>query len=162
MLVGSVSKTLAPALRHGWLLLPADLVPHAALARGLADGGAAAIEPLALARLLRTGGFDRHVRAARQRYRARRAALLDALAQHLPDARIHGVAAGLHVLLELPAGAHEETVLAAALRHGVRAYPLAAHARVHGRPPALVLGYAATPERQLREAAAILGDAVSG
>lgn len=160
VLVGSVSKTLAPALRLGWLLLPVDLAPRAALARGLGDGGASVVEPLALAHLLRTGAFDRHVRAARQRYRARRAALIDALAEHLPDARIHGVAAGLHVLLELPAGAQEDTVLAAALRHGVRAYPLTAHARAHHRPPALVLGYAATPERQLREAAAILGDAV--
>jgi len=162
VLAGSVSKTLAPALRVGWLLLPADLAPRAALARGLADGGAASIEPLALAHLLRTGAFDRHVRVARQRYRARRGALLAALAERLPGARVHGVAAGLHVLVELPAGAQEETVLAAALRHGVRAYPLAAHTRVHHRPPALVLGYAATPERELREAAAILGAAVRG
>ena len=142
VLAGTVSKTLAPGLRLGWLLLPAALTAQAALLRGLGEGGASVLEPLALAHLLRTGAFDRHVRAARQRYRARRATLLDALAEHLPAARVHGVAAGLHLLVELPSGADEEAVLAAAERRGVRAYGLAVHTRVHRRPPALVLGYA--------------------
>jgi GntR family transcriptional regulator/MocR family aminotransferase len=162
ILAGTVSKTLAPGLRLGWLLLPAALAGQAALLRGLGDGGANVLEPLALARLLRTGAFDRHVRTARQRYRARRAVLLDALGEHLPAARVRGVAAGLHVLVELPSGADEEAVVAAAERRGVRAYGLAAHTRVHHRPPALVLGYAATSERELREAAVVLADAVRG
>ncbi|MDQ3769737.1 MAG: PLP-dependent aminotransferase family protein, partial [Actinomycetota bacterium] len=160
ILAGSVSKTLAPGLRLGWLLLPAALSAQASLLRGLSDGGAGVLEPLALAQLLRTGAFDRHVRAARQRYRARRAALLDALAEHLPAARVHGVAAGLHVLVELPPGVAEEAVIAAAERRGVRAYGLDAHTRVHHRSPALVLGYAATPERELRDAVAVLAACV--
>jgi GntR family transcriptional regulator/MocR family aminotransferase len=104
VLAGSASKTLAPALRLGWLCLPGDLVAAATIARGMLDGGGPRLEELALADLIASGAFDRHVRTARAHYRDKRAALLDALATHLPRAAVHGIAAGLHLLLELPPG----------------------------------------------------------
>lgn len=161
VLAGSVSKTLAPALRLGWLLMPAELVPLAIGARAMADGGGPRLDEWALAELIAGGAFDRHVRAARQRYRAKRAVLLEALADALPDARVRGIAAGLHVVLELPPGVSEERVIARAGEAGVQVYGLAGFTRRHRHPPGLVLGYGLAGERELRRAVAAIAAAVA-
>ncbi len=160
VLAGTTSKTLAPALRLGWLLLPAALVPIAVSTRTMADGGGPRIDEWGLAELISSGAFDRHVRAARQRYRAKRATLLDALASALPGARVRGIAAGLHVVLELPAGAAEAAVIERAKRAGVHAHGLAAFTRTYAHPPSLVLGYGLPSERELRQAVAAIAAAI--
>ncbi len=161
VLAGTVSKTLAPALRLGWLLLPAELVPPAITARTMADGGGPRIDEWALADLIATGAFDRHVRAARQRYRAKRSTLLDALAAALPGARVRGIAAGLHVVLELPPGADEDAVVAATREAGVHLHGLGTFTRVHRQPPSLVLGYGLPSQRELRQAVEAIAAAVT-
>jgi GntR family transcriptional regulator/MocR family aminotransferase len=161
VLAGTASKTLAPALRLGWLLLPAELVPIAVTARTMADGGGPRIDEYAFADLIAGGAFDRHVRAARQHYRAKRATLLDALANALPGARIRGIAAGLHVVLELPAGATEADVVERAKQAGVHVSGLANFTRTQSQPPSLVLGYGLAGERELRQAVAVIAAAVT-
>jgi GntR family transcriptional regulator / MocR family aminotransferase len=118
--------------------------------------------PIAAARLLAGGDYDRHVRIVRSRHRARRDALRAALAELLPQARVEGVAAGLHLVITLPAldGGDEELVerLRAA---GVGAHPLSWH-RLRPGAPGLVLGYAAHSPDRLRAAAAIIARTVEG
>jgi GntR family transcriptional regulator/MocR family aminotransferase len=161
VLAGTTSKTLAPALRLGWLLLPPELVPAAITARTMADGGGPRIEEWALADFVAGGGFDRHVRAARQRYRGKRATLLEALAGALPGARVRGIAAGLHAVLELPPGSVEDEVVERAKRDGVHCQGLAAFTRAHPQPPSLVLGYGLPSERQIQQAVATIAAAVA-
>ncbi|MGB0095221.1 MAG: PLP-dependent aminotransferase family protein [Solirubrobacteraceae bacterium] len=98
---GSASKTLAPALRIGWLVVPPPLLQAVSHEKLLADRGTARIEQHAFADFLTRGELDRHLRRMRARYRSRRDALVDALTETLPEATVHGVAAGLHVSLEL-------------------------------------------------------------
>lgn len=160
VLAGTVSKTLAPALRLGWLVLPDRLVAEATMLRTIADGGGGRFEERALAELIAGGGFDRHLRAVRSRYRAKRALLLEAVAATAPGLRVRGIAAGLHALLELPAGVEEEPVIAAADAAGVTVHGLGSFTRVHRPPPALVVGYGLPSERQLREGIAVIGAAV--
>jgi GntR family transcriptional regulator / MocR family aminotransferase len=162
VLAGSVSKTLAPALRLGWLCLPEEAVAAATIARGMLDGGGPRLEEMALADLVASGAFDRHVRAARAHYREKRAALLAALEAALPGARVRGIAAGLHVLLELPAGVDEATVVAGCAAAGVRVQGLADFTRAHPRPPALVLGYGLPSVRELRRAVDVIAAACVG
>ena len=101
--MGSTSKTLAPGLRIGWMVLPADLVGPVALAKGLADTGSSVMDQIAFAQLLTSGGYDRHLRQMRRRYLTRRNALLRALARYLPQATVLGAAAGVHLTVRFPA-----------------------------------------------------------
>jgi len=162
---GSTSKTLAPALRLGWLVAPAALRAEVVDAKHASDLGSPVLPQLVLAHLISTGQYDGHVRRVRTRHRARRDALRDALAALLPDVRVHGVAAGLHLLVTLPGPAPEDRLLAERLLDaGVVAHPLSWHRSVDG-PPGLVLGYAATTPDRLLEAVAriatVLGRSVT-
>jgi GntR family transcriptional regulator/MocR family aminotransferase len=154
---GSTSKSLAPALRLGWLVAPRSRYDDLVAAKHASDLGSPTVPQLVLARLLEGGEYDRHVRMVRARHRTRRDALLDALATALPGASVSGVAAGLHVLVTLPDGNTHDVAIAEELRDaGVLVHPLSWHSRRPG-PPGLVIGYAAhTPDR-LREAAATIG-----
>jgi len=152
---GSTSKTLAPGMRLGWLIPPRWLRADLAAAKHGSDLGSPALPQLVLAKLIASGELERHIRLVRQRQRARRNALLAALREYLPRARIQGVAAGLHLLVTLPdlGDQLDDAALASRIEAtGVLVHPLSMH-RVAPGPPGLVLGYAAHAPGQLHEAA---------
>jgi len=153
--LGSASKTLAPALRIGWLLLPAALVDRVALAKLHADHGSPTLEQLAFADFLERDGLDRHLRKVRPIYRRRRDALLAALKSRLPGLRVEGVAAGLHLMVSLPPGTDEEALADAAMTQSVRIYGAGPH-RSRPGPPALLLGYASLSESDIEAGVALL------
>lgn len=164
VLLGSVSKSLAPALRLGWAVAPPALAARLRDHRSRTDLGAPVVEQYALTEFLRSGGYDRHLRTMRRRYRTRRDALTAALGAHLPAARVHGVSAGIHLYVELPPGCDEDAVVADAARMGVAVTggrSLWSAGRAADAPPALVLGYAGLSETRLVKAAELLGQAVT-
>jgi GntR family transcriptional regulator/MocR family aminotransferase len=155
--VGSTSKTLAPGLRIGWMVLPAHLVGPVALSKGLADTGSSVMDQLAFAKLLTSGGYDRHLRQMRRRYVARRNALLQALARYLPDATVLGAAAGLHLTVRFPDGYSIAELVRGAADMRVRVEPLApCYADEAAAPPGLMLGYANVTETQIVEGVRVL------
>ena len=160
--VGTASKTLAPALRLGWILAPAALAPAVAVEKLAADSGSPALDQLALAHLIASGDHDRHLRRARRAYAERRDRLVGALARALPDARIEGAAAGLHLVLALPVALDPVALRKATAAHGVAAESIGA--RHHGAPPPgptrLVLGYGRIPTAGVEAAVAGLAAAL--
>jgi GntR family transcriptional regulator/MocR family aminotransferase len=161
---GSTSKTLAPGLRLGWLIPPPHLMADVVAAKHASDLGSPAVPQLALAHLLASGEYERQLRLVRVRHRRRRDAMLAALRTHLPQARVEGVAAGLHLLVTLPGtpGDADDTAIAAAARHaGIVVHPLSWHRLLPG-PSGLVLGYAAYPPDRLQDAVRRLAAVVNG
>ncbi|WP_232075883.1 aminotransferase-like domain-containing protein [Phytohabitans suffuscus] len=159
--IGSVSKALAPALRLGWLAVPGKWRDAVAERKAWADLGGPVLEQLAFAELLASGGYDRHLRRARLEHRRRRDALVTALRRHLPGLRISGVAAGLHLVVELPEGVDDEAVAGRARAAGLGPLPLSRMRLSGGGPPGLVLGYAANAPGELETAVARLGTLVT-
>ena len=157
--LGSVSKSLAPAMRVGWLIAPRGMQAELLAAKHASDLGNPALPQLVLAELLASGDHERHLRAVRTRQRARRDALLAGLRAHLPEARVAGVAAGLHVLVLLPGTADDVLLAGRVASAGVLVQPLTWHRHRPG-PPGLVIGYAAHPPDRLTEAAARIGRAL--
>ncbi|MFD7547087.1 PLP-dependent aminotransferase family protein [Streptomyces sp. NPDC059816] len=141
--LGSASKSLAPGLRLGWMVLPGRLVAEVTADKG-PGWACGALDQLTLAEFLTSGAYDRHVRAMRLRYRRRRDQLVAALAERAPDVKVTGIAAGLHAVLELPPGT-ERSVLQAAARQGLSLCGLGMfrhpEAVTHRQPDALVVGY---------------------
>ncbi|MEV4628945.1 PLP-dependent aminotransferase family protein [Micromonospora sp. NPDC049523] len=158
--IGSASKALAPAMRLGWLAVPPGWRAAVVAAKSAADIGGPVLEQLAFAELLGDGGYDRHLRRCRQAHRQRRDALTAALRRYLPSARISGIAAGLHLVVELPDGVDDERLADAAQRAGLAPVPLSRLRLAPGGPPGLVLGYAANPPAELTRAVRTLASLV--
>ncbi|MFI9817423.1 MocR-like pyridoxine biosynthesis transcription factor PdxR [Saccharothrix variisporea] len=156
---GSVSKLLAPALRTGWLLVPARHREAVVAAKRFADLGSTALPQLVLAELMDSGELEKHLRLLRRRHVRRRDAMTRAIADHLPGARVHGVAAGLYLTVTFPDDVPDTDLAAAALDLGVKAQPLSWHAQRPTRP-GLVLGYAANPGSVLTEGIATIAQAL--
>jgi GntR family transcriptional regulator/MocR family aminotransferase len=150
--IGSASKILAPALRAGWVLAPESLIGSLLRFKLEADRGSAALDQLALAEFIDSGNLDRHLRRTRLIYRHRRELLAATLRACLPDLRVQGVAAGLHLILELPEEMDEAAVVAATGRRSVGIYGVRAYRSDPGSgPPALLLGFCRITEADLAE-----------
>ncbi|MGC4953074.1 PLP-dependent aminotransferase family protein [Actinomadura citrea] len=160
---GSVSKLLAPALRIGWILPPPPHLDAVIAEKRFADLGNAALPQHVLAELMNSGDMERTLRLLRRRHRRRRDTMIEAIAEHLPTATVHGAAAGLHLTITFPRhppdGLNDADLAAAALEHGVKTHPLSWHAQ-RPHPPGLVLGYAAVPTSAITDAITALARAL--
>ena len=155
----TVSKSLAPVLRLGWILSPPALAATLARAKQITDRGSPGLDQLALAILIETGRYDRHLRRMRTEYAALRDILVQTLAQHAPAVRLTGLAAGFHAVAHLPAGTAEHTVIHEARSRSVGLYGMSTYrADHHPDPPQLVLGFGNTSQQAIRAGIAILGD----
>jgi GntR family transcriptional regulator/MocR family aminotransferase len=157
---GSVSKTVSPLIRIGWLAAPEALIADLRREKLYDDVASGALEQLALARFVEAGDLARHLRRVRPLYRRRRDVALRAIERHLPAASAAGVAAGLHLHVRLPDGTDERALVRAARSRGVEVEPTARHwADRAAAPPGLVLGYGAATEAAIEQGVAVLAEA---
>ena len=160
LLLGSVSKTLSPALGIGWIVAPRRWT-DALRATSVSPDGPPTLDQLAFATFIETGSLDRHLRSCRSRYRRRRDALVQAIRSELPECRLSGIAAGLHVLVSLPGRVDAAAVAAEAAARGVRVHNLDRYrARPAPAEPGLVLGYGNLADHAVMEAVGTLARAV--
>jgi GntR family transcriptional regulator / MocR family aminotransferase len=155
--LGTTSKTLAPGLRLGWMVLPHRLIDSLTEVKLRTDLSAPAITQLTLAELITSHGYDRHIRTMRFRYRRRRDQLVRALEAIEPDL-VSGVAAGLQAHVRLPAGGPtEEQIIAAAAAEGLALDGMSQHWH-GGSPPSagLLIGFSKASETAYPAAVSLL------
>ncbi|NIK54675.1 PLP-dependent aminotransferase family protein [Kribbella shirazensis] len=158
---GTASKTLAPGLRLGWLILPSWLVEPMAQAKLMDDRGSPVFDQLAFADFVARGEFDRHLRRMRPRYRILRDTLVDRLAARIPELEPVGVSAGLHVMTWLPPDLGEDALREAALQRGLGVYGLAPYWVAGDGPAGLVFGYGSLRRKEVVEGIDLLADAIA-
>ncbi|MEV8553517.1 PLP-dependent aminotransferase family protein [Streptomyces glaucescens] len=163
---GSVSKSLAPGLRLGWLVVPGWLAEDVVRRKRAVDLGHPSVDQAVFARFLERGDYDRQLRRCQRAYRERRDALVAALAEHFPGAGVSGIAAGLHVIVTLPERyGPQETFLARMAGAGVAVRPLSdCRYRPDGDPGRagavrLVVGYAHLSPGRIREGVRLMAEA---
>jgi GntR family transcriptional regulator / MocR family aminotransferase len=157
--LGTVSKSLAPGVRLGWIVCPPSLVEAVTEAKRLADRGSPVLDQLTVARLIESGRYDRHLRRMRTLYAGRRDALVDALGRHAPAVELSGLAAGFHAVVHLPGSVDEQAVVAAARDRSVGLYGMSAYRSTRATtPPQLVLGFGNLGERAIQAGIAAVGD----
>jgi len=156
-LLGSVSKTLAPALRIGWVVTPPSLLAALRAIKRDDDFGSNAIDQHVLARLIESGAYDRHLRGLRRLYRQRRDAFVEALGRGLPDWQVLESAGGLALTIVLPPGLSERRLVAAAAGLGLSVLGLEAMTGHTSPAPGIVLSYArATPDMSAEAVARLI------
>jgi GntR family transcriptional regulator / MocR family aminotransferase len=160
--IGTASKALAPAVRLGWVLAPSSLAGAVAAEKLISDRGSSTLDQLALAALIRSGRYDRHLRRMRVIYARRRDRLVAALARHAPGVRLTGLAAGFHAVAHLAASADEHAVVAAARERLVGLYGISDY-RAAGlaEPPQLAMGFGNVSERAIEPGIAAVADLLS-
>ena len=157
--LGTASKSLAPAVRLGWVLCPPTLAAAIADEKEASDRGSPVLDQLAVATLIESGRYDRHLRRMRTTYANRRGALVDALARHAPAVELSGLAAGFHAVAHLPRSTGERAVVAAASQRSVGLYGMSTYRSTHATtPPQLVLGFGNLTERAIEKGIAAVGD----
>jgi GntR family transcriptional regulator/MocR family aminotransferase len=157
--IGTVSKSLAPSVRLGWVLAPPALADAVAAEKRISDRGSSGLDQLAVAALLESGRYDRHLRRMRAVYARRRGALIDSLARHAPGVRLTGLAAGFHAVAHLPESADEQAVVAAARQRAVGLYGMGPQRSTPvAAPPQLVLGFGNVGERAIESGIAAVAD----
>jgi GntR family transcriptional regulator / MocR family aminotransferase len=157
---GSTSKSLAPGVRLGWLVVPPPLRRDLAAVTWEAGAAVSVLDQLAMADLLTHGDYDRHIRRMRLTYRRRRTQLAAAVGTPL-----QGIAAGLHALLPLGSAAGERRLIEAGRRRNLHLTGLHGNRYWHdpsdlSRPAALILGYAAPPAHSWASALELLTQVV--
>jgi GntR family transcriptional regulator / MocR family aminotransferase len=147
---GSTSKTLAPGLRLGWLVVPPDWLPEIRQEKWEQDSGSPSLDQLAFARFLATGEFDEHLRRTRRTYARRRHRFIGQIQHHLPQVTVVGASAGLHLTALLRQEVDMPAFLNAAAAAGIHVNDLSSYAFApHGHGQGIVLGYS-----RIREASA--------
>jgi len=145
---GTTSKSLSPALRIGWLVVPEPLRDDLLRVTNV-RGGVSAIDQLALADFIERGELDRHVRLMRATYKRRNNGLRAMLADVAPWLEVTGGAAGLHLMARLQsADLDEATVLAAAEEASVGLFGLTTHHRTDAAGVGFAIGFSRPSDHQ--------------
>lgn len=159
--IGTFSKTMFPALRLGYLIVPSSVVDVFRDARAVFDHFSPNVEQATLAEFIARGHFTAHVRRMRGEYAARQKALLRALARELPDLVIARPAdTGMHIVAWLRDTTVDDALVSRlAAEAGVEVAPISMYSMT-ATPPGLLMGFAGTRPGEMRAALRVVRDAI--
>jgi GntR family transcriptional regulator / MocR family aminotransferase len=158
--IGTFSKVLFPALRLGYMVVPANLAAAFTTARALQDRGSSLLEQHALADFIGEHHFARHVRRTQKLYLKRQLVLREQLGLLLPKLELQGFEAGIHLCAWLPENLNDLEISRNAAHHGLEIMPISAYSQTPLARGGLFLGYAAVPSKELQVGVKTLSEIV--
>jgi GntR family transcriptional regulator/MocR family aminotransferase len=155
---GTFSKTLCPALRTAYLILPPALLETARRLKWYADLHNATLDQLVLSRFIDSGDYIRHIGKMKKRYKSRRSILLNALSLHFADSiEILGAAAGLHLCVRFPGQIFDRQTILELKIKGLILYPVAIHSQFPDQyEDTLIFGYGILSSHKMEKGIMIL------
>ena len=162
--IGTFSKSIAPAIRMSYLVLPESLCKLYETRCGFINSTVSKVDQLILQKFIEDGYYERHLNKMRALYKSRHDTLLAALKSWKPDFRISGENAGVHLLLHFHDSRSEEELIRLAASGGIKVYGLSEYyvERKNEKPESVILlGYANMNEEKIKEAAGLLKKAWS-
>ncbi len=153
--MGTFSKSIGAGIRIGYLVVPDALVKHAHCLKGLMNNGHPVLEQSTLAEFMVRGGYSRHLRLIRRRYKLRRDCLIEKLQEHFGDVELIGIRGGMHLVWRLPRDFPKpRTFESIALANRVGIYSLESAAAETFGPTEfcdrlIVLGYSSLTEKEI-------------
>ncbi|MPW15551.1 aminotransferase class I/II-fold pyridoxal phosphate-dependent enzyme [Paraburkholderia sp. CNPSo 3157] len=162
--LGTFSKTMFPALRIGFMIVPANLAPEIGSVIGEMSRQGRIADQIALADFIESGKYARHLRRMRRIYQQRREAMVSAIHQHMRDlVTVSSDGSGMHLTMRLDAPLQDRDVSIALREKGIAVSPLSAYchqgedaARYNG----FMLGYAGVHPDKADRLVAELGAAI--
>jgi GntR family transcriptional regulator / MocR family aminotransferase len=158
--VGTFSKVLFPALRLGYMVVPANLAQAFSTARALHDRGSSLLEQQALASFIAEHYFARHIRRTQKLYLERQLILRESLSKHLPELELHGFEAGMHLAAWLPKGLNDREISKTASQHGLEVMPISTYSQTHLARGGMFLGYAAISPQEIQKGVKMLSQII--
>ena len=160
--IGTFSKSIAPAIRMSYLVLPEAVHERYRERCGFISSTVSRIDQMILQKFIEEGYYERHLNKMRALYRSRHDTLLAELKKLECGFDISGENAGVHLLLHFRDGRSEEELISLASEKGVKVYGLSGY-YVDGPRTAdetvILLGYANMREEKIKEAVSLLGEA---
>ncbi len=156
--IGTFSKSIAPAIRVSYLVLPEKLL-RCYKERGTAFSSTVSrVDQRIVAGFLKEGYYERHLNKMRAVYKNRHDVLLEGL-KEIPGIEISGENAGVHLLVRFQNGRTEDEACALAKKAGIQVYGLSGYyVREKEETHTVILGYANLKEEAIREAVGLLKD----
>lgn len=153
--IGTFSKSIAPAIRISYLVLPEQLLKACEQELGRFSSTVSRIDQMILNSFIREGSYERHLNRMRAIYGHKQEVLVNELKQLSGICTVHGEDAGVHLLLEFHNGLTEEELIRRAAAEDIRVYPLSEYSigpMKETRNPTILLGYATLTEEEIRQA----------
>ena len=157
--LGTFSKSIAPAIRLSYMVLPEELAKIYRERLGFIHSTVSKVDQMIVTRFLEEGHYERHLNKTRSLYRSRHDTLLEALRPLLAVSRVSGENAGVHLLLTFENGRTEQELVSLAKEQGIKVYGLSDYCIEEGRKEegaTILLGYANLSEDEIRDAAEVL------
>jgi len=159
----SFSKVLFPSLRLAVLIVPPDLVEFFSVSNGLIDRGPPSLPQAVLYEFINDGYFASHIRRMRNAYAARKQALIDALDAELAGRfELRPVESGLRVIARLSQDMNDRDAERAADQQGITCYALSRYCKQRSDMQGLILGFACTPQEEMRSHVKRLAQVLEG
>lgn len=162
--LGTFSKSIAPAIRLSYMVLPRPLVQEYKDSHSFIQSTVSKVDQLIVQRFIEEGYYERHLNKTRAMYKSRHDVLIEELKPLTDVCTISGEHAGVHLLLTFKNGRSEEELVESARKNGIRVYGLSSYRirEKEERETTILLGYANLSEAQIREAVRILRECVAG
>lgn len=158
--LGTFSKSIAPAIRISYLVLPESLLETYRRIDNVFSSTVSRLDQRVLQLFMEKGYYERHLNKMRALYKSKHDVLMSEIRKMRGVRQVLGDHSGVHILLQMDGHLTEQELIQRARQAGIKVYPLSEYCvNEADYPPTVILGYATLSEEEIREGVRLLAQA---